>query len=126
MLTDGRPEAATDLETAVKNIAAARKESRAKLQIPGDTAVLGGLAARYRNADLGTLDLKRDARGSVLRANTFSTSIATKKNEDGTHSLIASDPPIVGAEWVIGTAGGKRTLTLRDGQHVYVFTEVPA
>ena len=124
VLYDGRPEAATDLETAVKNIGVARKEFRAKLQIPGDPAVLGGLAARYRNADLGTLDVTRDARGSVLRSNTFTTSIATKKNEDGTYSVIASDPPLVGAEWVVGTAGGKRTLTLRDGQHVYVFTEV--
>ena len=126
VLYDGRPEAANDLETAVKNVAVARKEFRAKLQIPGDTAVLGGLAVRYRNADLGPLDIKRDAHGSVLRANTFTTSIATKKNEDGTYSLIASDPPIVGAEWVVGMTGGKRTLTLRDGQHVYVFTEVPA
>jgi hypothetical protein len=126
VLYDGRPEAENDLETAVKNYSAARKEARAKLQIPGDTSVLGGLAARYRNADLGTLDIKRDGRGSVLRSNTFTTSIATKKNEDGTFSLIASDPPIVGAEWVVGTAAGKRTLTLRDGQHVYVFTEVPA
>jgi CubicO group peptidase (beta-lactamase class C family) len=126
VLYDGRPEAENDLETAVKNYSAARKEARAKLQIPGDTSVLGGLAARYRNADLGTLDIKRDGRGSVLRSNTFTTSIATKKNEDGTYSVIASDPPIVGAEWVVGTAGGKRTLTLRAGQHVYVFTEVPA
>jgi hypothetical protein len=123
VLYDGRPEAATDLETAVKNFAVARKEFRAKLQIPGDTAVLGGLAARYRNVDLGTLDIKRGARGSVLHANTFTTAIATKKNEDGTYSLIASDPPLVGAEWVVGTTGGKRTLTLRAGQHVYVFTE---
>jgi CubicO group peptidase (beta-lactamase class C family) len=126
VLYDGRPEAATDLETAVRNIGVARKEFRAKLQIPGDRAVLGGLAVRYRNGDLGTLDIKRDARATVLRANTFTTSIATKKNEDGTYSVIASDPPIVGAEWVVGTADGKRTLTLRDGQHVYVFTEVPA
>ena len=47
----------------------------------------------------------------------------TRRNDDATISLIASEAELAGAEFTVGAADGKRTLTVRDGQHVFVFTE---
>ncbi|MBS0362135.1 MAG: hypothetical protein JSR98_12210, partial [Proteobacteria bacterium] len=53
----------------------------------------------------------------------WSSEVASRKNDDGTVSLITFDPEIDGLDFVIGTKDGKRTLTTRDGQHAYVFVE---
>lgn len=124
VLYDGRNEATGDLAATVKRLDAEQAEFRAKLKIPGDPAVLGNLAAHYRNADLGTLDVSRTAAATLLRSATFTAPLGTKRNEDGTDSVIATDALLLGSDWVVGKEGGKRTLTMRDGQHTYVFTEV--
>jgi hypothetical protein len=49
--------------------------------------------------------------------------VATRKNDDGTISLITIDPTNAGFEFVVGDRAGKRALTLRDAQHEYVFNE---
>lgn len=123
VLYDGREEAAGNLASAVKSIEAERVEMRGKLTVPGDASALGGLAKRYTNPNLGTVDIVRDGAAARARFNDFDTEVATRKNDDGTISLITIDPEFAGGEFVVGKADGKRTLTLRDGQHVYVFTE---
>jgi hypothetical protein len=37
--------------------------------------------------------------------------------------MFTIDPAVDGFEFVIGTKGGKRTLTVRDGQHEYAYVE---
>lgn len=59
----------------------------------------------------------------TLVGRAWSSELATRKNDDGTISLVTIDPRIEGLEFVIGKDGAKRTLTARDGQHVYVFDE---
>jgi hypothetical protein len=49
--------------------------------------------------------------------------MASKKNPDGTISFVTLRPGVLGFEFVAGTQDGKRTLTVRDGQHDYVFAE---
>jgi len=51
--------------------------------------------------------------------------MTTRRNQDGTVSLVSIDPGWIGdgGDMVVGVTNGKRTLTVRDGQHVYVFTE---
>jgi len=48
--------------------------------------------------------------------------VASKKNPDGSISLITIEPGVSGSEFVVGS-GAKRTLTIRDAQHEYVFEE---
>jgi len=48
--------------------------------------------------------------------------VGTRKNPDGTISFITIAPGVVGFEFVVGS-GTKRTLTIRDAQHEYVFEE---
>ena len=50
----------------------------------------------------------------------FSSRMGTRKNDDGTTSFVTIDPGDQGFAFVLGSDA--RNLTLRDGQHVYVFT----
>ncbi len=51
--------------------------------------------------------------------------LATRKNPDGSISLVSIAPGNIGFDGLIGTdAAGNRTLTVRDSQHAYVYTEV--
>jgi hypothetical protein len=49
--------------------------------------------------------------------------VATRRNDDGSFSLVSIDPTLFGLEWVIGKRGAKRVLLTRDGQHDYAFVE---
>jgi hypothetical protein len=51
--------------------------------------------------------------------------MATRKNDDGTTSLITIAPGITGEPFVVSDRDGVRSLVVRDMQHEYVFTEVP-
>jgi CubicO group peptidase (beta-lactamase class C family) len=124
ILYDGRSEAQGDLDAVVKRIDAEETEFRSRIMLPGDAKVIAGLASHYTSAELG--NLRFEPAGGQLRVytNAWNTLVTTRKNDDGTVSLVSIDPGWVGSnELVVGTAAGKRTLTVRDGQHVYVFTE---
>jgi len=51
--------------------------------------------------------------------------VGTRKNDDGSVSLITIDPGFVAVEFVIAERDRKRVLINRDGQHEYFFTETP-
>jgi hypothetical protein len=53
------------------------------------------------------------------------SAVASRKNDDGTTSMVSVDPGNGGFEFVVGTREGKRVLTVRDMQHEYVLTEAP-
>jgi hypothetical protein len=53
----------------------------------------------------------------------WKSTVASRKNDDGTMSFITIDPAVYGFEFVVGERGGKRVLIIRDGQHEYVFNE---
>lgn len=125
VLYDGKPEAQGDADAVVKRVAAQLAEFRSRIQMPADSAVIGSLAARYVSPELGTLRLVKE--GAQVRSFTeaWNTLMTTRRNDDGTVSLVSIDPGWIGDnEMLVGVAQGKRTLTVRDGQHVYVFTEV--
>jgi hypothetical protein len=59
----------------------------------------------------------------VFNFTTFSSRMATKKNEDGSTSFICTDPVMAYFPIVVGGDSGKRTLIVRDGRHEYKFVE---
>jgi CubicO group peptidase (beta-lactamase class C family) len=120
VLYDGKPEAAEDVATTAKLSAEAVAKQRARITLPAAPDAAARLAASYSNPDLGPITVVRDAGGLTFRFIAFSSRIATRKNEDGTTSFITVDPGEQGFAFVLGT--NAPTLTLRDGQHVYVFT----
>ena len=102
-------------------IAAERKH----LALPPEAAVAAKLAKKYTSKSLGDVDLRPDGAGLVLDVGEWKSALATRKNEDGTTSLVTTGPGVEGLAFVIGERAGKRTLVLRDAQHEYTFVESP-
>jgi CubicO group peptidase (beta-lactamase class C family) len=122
---DGKPEAAQAMAAAAARSKAQAKARRDKLMIPPDPAVVAGLATTYRNpTDNGTIRLSEKDGVKWIEAGYVEGPLATEKNADGTISLVTAGPGLVSIEAVVGTRDGKRTLTVRDSQHEYVYTEV--
>jgi hypothetical protein len=122
---DGKPEAAQQVATAAAAIKLQAKARRAKITVPGDPAALDGLAANYRDRELGnTFAISSRDGGKWIKAGSIEGPLATRKNADGTTSIVTIAPGAIGLDAVIGTKDGLRTLTVRDSQHEYVYTEV--
>jgi hypothetical protein len=59
-----------------------------------------------------------------FRFTSMATEVATRSNLDGTLSFVTISPGLLGLDLVVGSKDGRRTLTTRDAQHEFVFTEV--
>jgi CubicO group peptidase (beta-lactamase class C family) len=123
VLFDGRPEADAGLATGAKQIEEQRAASRKLMEVPPNAELAGQLAARYASPELGEIAVKRRGTALVFDFGEFTSDMATQKNPDGSVSYVTIAPGIIGLPLVAGTAGGKRTLVLRDAQHEYVFVE---
>lgn len=123
VLFNGRAEAEANIAVRGKifyeNLASERK----LMAIPADAAESAKLAAHYANAMLGDIQVSRAGGATLFDIGEWKSEVASRKNPDGSISFITIAPGIVGwFEFVVGT-GAKRTLTIRDGQHEYVFEE---
>ncbi len=123
ILYDGKPEAAGDVAAQAVRFKAQLAEERKHLVVPAAPDIAKGLAAHYTNRDLGFIKISQDKDGVLLDFGSWNSRAATRRNDDGTISLITVDPSVDGFEFVIGTKAGKRTLTIRDGQHEYEYLE---
>jgi CubicO group peptidase (beta-lactamase class C family) len=132
-LYDGRPEAEEDAASAIARYKASVAVVRSRLVVPPDPAVVSGLSKRYTNAELGDVAIAglppprgRAGEGAVttLDFGGWKSPFATRKNDDGTVSLVTTAPGGMGIMFTIGAPkDGKRTLVVRDMQHEYVFVE---
>ncbi|MBV9719410.1 MAG: beta-lactamase family protein [Candidatus Eremiobacteraeota bacterium] len=126
VLYDGKPLAAAELAAAATNDKAAIAKELKLMTIPADPAVVAQLAHRYTSPELGHIDVSSDAQGLVFDFGAWKSHIASRKNPDGTISLFTVDAGASGAEFVMTTSGGRRGLTIRDGQHAYHYMETSA
>jgi CubicO group peptidase (beta-lactamase class C family) len=124
ILYDGKPEATKDVDATAARMAPEMAKFRERLVVPPAAEVTASLAKIYANADLGRLTVRREGKNVIFAVTSGWSRVASRKNDDGTTSIIATDPALLGFEWVIGSKDGKQTLTTRDGQHDYVFTPV--
>lgn len=123
-LFDGKPEAAEDLKSAAKRARQGLATERARLTVPADPAAVGALARHYDNDALGAIDVEARGKVATFDFGEWWSEVASRKNDDGTLSFVAITPGQDGFQFVVGTAAdGRRTLTLRDAQHEYVFRE---
>lgn len=125
LLYDGRDEAAARLAAAGRNVASGRHTLRDKLTLGRPAFDALGLAPRYRNAELGDLSFSNGAKGEPMIAfGELFGPVAVQRNPDGTASLVGTGGHVFGFDVLVGKdTAGRRTLTLRDPQHVYVYTE---
>jgi hypothetical protein len=121
---DGKPEAAQDVAAAAARVKAQARAKRERLTIPGDPAVLTTLASTYRNPEVGSVAISDRGGTKWMKAGFVEGPVATRKNPDGSISLVSAGPGLVGVEALVGNKDGARTLTIRDSQHEYVYTEV--
>ncbi len=124
ILYDGKPEAVEAVRRAAERGAAERKQERSATTLPPDASAASGLARRYRSAELGDLTVRRNGKKLIFDFGEWQTPVGTHKNEDGSLSFMTSAAAFSGLELVAGRTSGKRTLTVRDGQHEYIFTEL--
>jgi CubicO group peptidase (beta-lactamase class C family) len=123
ILYDGQAEAVQDLETRAEQMEAERIELRRRVMVPPTPADLAKLASVYENPDLGKLIIEKHSSSVRVRAVAWSSAVAARHNEDGTTSLISTEPGFDWLNLVVESRNGIRTLTTADGQHTYKFTE---
>ncbi len=120
---DGKPEAADNVKATANAIRSGIKRDREKLVSPPDAAAVAALAGVYSSPELGTVKVEKRGRDVVFKMTDWESTVATKKNDDGTISFVSTSPGVEGVPLVVATMDGKRTLILRDAQHEYVLTE---
>jgi hypothetical protein len=101
------------------DIATARK----LLTLPADPGFVGKLAARYTSPALGDITVRHAGDATVFDFGEWKSTVATRREPDGSVTFVTISPGMVGIPLVAGGSGEKRTLTVRDAQHEYVFAE---
>jgi CubicO group peptidase (beta-lactamase class C family) len=123
VLFDGQPRADADLAIAGRDLRQAIASERERLTVPANDADAGALAAHYHSDALGDLAVVRDRGLTYFDVGEWRSPVGSRKNPDGSVSFVMTTPGVIGLEAVVGSAGGKRTLVVRDAQHEYTFVE---
>jgi CubicO group peptidase (beta-lactamase class C family) len=123
VLFDGQPRADAELAAAARDLRQAIASERERLTVPAEDADAGVLAARYHNDALGDIAVVRDQGATYFDVGEWRSPVGSRKNPDGSVSFVLIAPGVIGLEAVVGSAGGKRTLVMRDAQHEYTFIE---
>jgi hypothetical protein len=123
VLYEGKPEAVGDLDSAAQNYHAYMSKERQRLMVPASAAELAKLAAHYTSEALGAITVEHQGANTVFRFDGWQSTVASRKNDDGTVSFVTIDPTRDGLAFVRAERSGKRSLVVRDAQHEYVFTE---
>jgi CubicO group peptidase (beta-lactamase class C family) len=122
LLFDGHPEAEALLNADAKSFYADLAAERKLMTIPADANESAKLAKHYANASLGEIAVSTSGASTIFDFGEWKSEVASRKNPDGTISFITTVPGELGFEFVVGS-GPRRTLTIRDAQHEYVFEE---
>jgi len=120
---EGKPEAVAEVASRAANHKAQLAKDRERLVVPAAPADVAGLAKHYSSKELGDLAVMTDHGVTTFDLGEWKSTVASRKNDDGTTSFITIDPGTEGFEFVVGDRSGKRVLIIRDGQHEYTFTE---
>jgi CubicO group peptidase (beta-lactamase class C family) len=123
VLFDGRPEADAQAEARAKTFYEQLAAERKLLTVPAEAAAVAQLARSNRNDALGDIAVRTEQGATVFDFGEWRSEVASRKNPDGTISILTITPGVFGFEFVVGS-GTPRTLTVRDAQHEYVFTEI--
>jgi CubicO group peptidase (beta-lactamase class C family) len=122
VLFDGHPEAEALLNADAKSFYADLAAERKLMTIPAEANESAKLAKHYANALLGEITVSTSGAPTIFDFGEWKSEVASRKNPDATISFITTVPGELGFEFVVGS-GAKRTLTIRDAQHEYVYEE---
>jgi CubicO group peptidase (beta-lactamase class C family) len=122
LLFDGHPEAEALLNADAKSFYADLAAERKLMTIPAEANESAKLAKHYANASLGEITVSTSGVSTIFDFGEWKSEVASRRNPDGSTSFITTVPGELGFEFVV-SSGAKRTLTIRDAQHEYVFEE---
>jgi len=120
---DGKSEAVGDVTGAAAAYKSGLAKRRERLVVPADSQLVAKLAKHYTSKELGDIDVLSKDGVTTFDFGEWKSTVASRKNDDGTVSFVTIDPTNAGFNFVVGERSGKRVLIIRDGQHEYVFTE---
>ena len=123
VLFDGKPEAIEQAKAANAQRLANIAKNREQLMVPADPAEVHKLATGYSSPALGAFRVRVEGGATIFDFGKWHSSVASRKNDDGTTSFISIDPTVDGFIFVVGEREGKRALIIRDAQHEYAFVE---
>ena len=121
VLYDGKTEAAENVTTAARQSDEYLAKLRGEITYPVPNSFDAQVVGHYSNADLGPLVIAREDGRLMWHATSLSVELATKKNADGTTSVITNSPGFIGADALLTTREGKPAIVLNDNQHEYVW-----
>jgi hypothetical protein len=124
-LYDGKPEAMEDIQATAKARVAELAKYRERLVVPPAPDVVAKLAKHYTRVALGDVTVRTAGAAVTFDFGEWKSTVASRRNDDGTTSMITVDPSVDGFEFVVAQKSGKRALVVRDMQHEYVLTEAP-
>ncbi len=122
VLFDGRHEADAQLNADAKSFYASLAADRKLSTIPANKSEAAKLAKHYANSSLGEIGVSSSGDSTIFDFGEWRSEVASRKNPDGTISFVTIVPGASGFEFTVGS-GSKKTLTIRDAQHEYVFEE---
>ena len=123
VLFDGKPEAEAQALAQAKAYYDELAGERKLLTVPASTDATEKLAKQYANDAVGGIVVQRRGGRLYFDFGEFASEMASRVNPDGTTSFITVAPGLTGVEFVVGTKDERRTLTLRDAQHEYVYVQ---
>ena len=126
VLYNGKPEAAAQVTAAAATLKAETAKMRQLWTYPAAQSAVAGLASHYDSPDLGRIDVRKDSKGTWFQFGLWGSYMASRKNKDGTTSLVTIDPGVGGFfNFVLTSHDGKPALITADGQHKYLYTAGP-
>ena len=123
VLFDGNPEAVVNVAVEARSMKEVMAAERERLTVPADPALVGKLAARYRNPVLGDIAVSQKGATFWFDFGGWKSEVATRRDDDGTITLLTISPNEAGYTFVAADKGKQRKLVLRDEQREYVFVE---
>jgi CubicO group peptidase (beta-lactamase class C family) len=123
VLFDGKPEAIEQAKSANAQRIANIAKNRERLTVPADPVEVRKLATGYSSPALGAFRVRVEDGVTIFYFDKWHSSVASRRNDDGTTSFISIDPTVKGFNFVVGERDGKRALIIRDAQHEYAFVE---
>lgn len=122
LMFDGRKEADADVAAAAKRFNDGVAANRKLLTVPAEATEAAKLASHYANDALGDIKVTHPGSTTVFDFGEWKSEVATRHEPDGSLTFVTISPGINGLEFIPSSAE-KRMLTIRDGQHEYVFHE---
>ncbi len=124
LLFDGKPIAQTVMTASHARARQALDEALALIKPTPDPAWMGKLVGKYRNADLGDFEVRKQGETYLVDVGEWKSPAGQEVGLDKTEQLILTGPPFAGFSVVPREENGKTVLVLDGGQETYVFAPV--